>query len=139
VSLREAVTFSPRTVPLRRRVPAMFAVVTGRLLATQPPRRIRRVLEFLRRGAEPATLRRAWSAHDTVVAISLACAGREGCLPRSLATAVLCRMHGEWPTWCVGVRRLPPVFAHAWVEAEGVVVDEDVPPDYFRTLITVPR
>ena len=57
---------------------------------------------------------------------------------KSLATVLLCRWRGAWPTWCVGVRRLPPFGAHAWVEAEGVAVGEDYPPDYFRTLFTVP-
>jgi hypothetical protein len=138
VSLQEVVVFNPRQVPLRRRAPAKVVVGLARLLATQPPERIRKVLGWARRGARPASPQRAWAARDTVVAVSLACAGREGCLPRSLATALLCRLHGEWPTWCVGVRHLPPLYAHAWVEADGVVVDEDVPPGYFRTLITVP-
>jgi hypothetical protein len=73
-----------------------------------------------------------------VVAVSLACSAREGCLARSLATVLLCRLQGRWPTWCVGARRLPPFAAHAWVEAEGVMVGEDYPPDYFRTLFSVP-
>ena len=138
MSLQEAVVFDSGGVPLRRRIPAKVVVGAARLLATQNPRRIRKVLGWVRRGARPASAPRAWAAHDTVVAVSLACAGREGCLPRSLATALLCRLYGEWPTWCVGVRRLPPLYAHAWVEAEGMAVDADVPPDYFRTLITVP-
>jgi hypothetical protein len=71
------------------------------------------------------------------VAVSLHCAAREGCLARSLATVLLCRLRGGWPTWCVGARRLPPFAAHAWVEADGVMVGEDHPTDYFRTLFTV--
>lgn len=138
MSLQEAITYSPRRVPLRRRAPAKVAVVAARLLATQPPRRIRTLLGWTRRGARPASFEEARTARDTVVSVSLACAGREGCVPRSLATALLCRMHGQWPAWCVGVRRLPPFYAHAWVEAEGVVVEEDYPPDYFRKLFTVP-
>ena len=51
---------------------------------------------------------------------------------------LLCRVRGQWPTWCVGARRLPPFAAHAWVEADGIMVGEDYPPDYFRTLFTVP-
>jgi hypothetical protein len=31
-----------------------------------------------------------------------------------------------------------PFAAHAWVEADGVMVGEDYPPDYFRILFTVP-
>lgn len=134
----EAIFHHPRSVPLRRRIVVHLVVGAARLLATQRPRRIRTVLNRLQRGARPATLDRTQAARDTVVAVSLACGGREGCLPRSLATALLCRLHGQWPTWCVGARRLPPFAAHAWVEAEGVPVGEDMPPDYFRSFYTVP-
>ena len=72
------------------------------------------------RGARPATYEQAKAARDTIVAVSLICGAREGCLPRSLATVLLCRLHGSWPAWCVGARRLPPFAAHAWVEADGV-------------------
>jgi hypothetical protein len=113
-------------------------VGAARLLATQSPRRIRTALGWVRRGASPATVEQAKAARDDVVAVSLACAAREGCVARSLATVLLCRLRGWWPTWCVGARRVPPFAAHAWVEAEGVMVGEDYPPDYFRTLFTVP-
>jgi Transglutaminase-like superfamily len=138
MSMPEAVFHQPRAVPLRRRVMARAAVGAARVLATQSPRRIRAVLGRLRRGAAPATFEQAKAARDTVVAVSLVCAAREGCVPRSLATVLLCRLGGAWPTWCVGARRVPPFAAHAWVEADGVMVGEDYPPDYFRTLLTVP-
>ncbi|MGP3980306.1 lasso peptide biosynthesis B2 protein [Streptomyces sp. KR80] len=134
----EAIFHRPRSVPLRRRILVRLVVGAARLLATQRPRRIRTVLDWLRRGARPATFDQAQAARDTVVAVSLACGGREGCLPRSLATTLLCRLHGQWPTWCVGVRRLAPFGAHAWVEAEGRKVGEEYPPDYLRTFFTVP-
>jgi hypothetical protein len=95
-------------------------------------------MTLLRRGAAPATHVNAKAARDAVLAVSLACTGPQGCLPRSLATALLCRMSGQWPVWCVGVRVLPPFGAHAWVEAEGRLVDEDAPDDYFQRLMTVP-
>ena len=138
MSMPEAVFYQPRSVPLRRRVVAYLAVGAARLLATQSPRRIRAVLGRLRRGARPATVEQAKAAWDTVVAVSLVCAAREGCVPRSLATILLCRLRGRWATWCVGARRVPPFAAHAWVEAHGIMVGEDYPPDYFRTLFTVP-
>ena len=50
---------------------------------------------------------------------------------------LLCRLHGSWPAWCVGTRRLPPFAAHAWVEAGGAMVGEEFPEDYFRPLIRV--
>lgn len=99
---------------------------------------MRSVLTLLRRGAAPASYAQAKNARDAVLAVSLGCAGPQGCLRRSLATVLLCRMAGRWPTWCVGVRVLPPFGAHAWVEAEGRLVDEDVPDTYFRRLIAVP-
>jgi hypothetical protein len=138
MSMPEAVFYQPRAVPLPRRIVTHLAVGAARLLATRSPRRIRTVLGRLRRGAVPATFEQAKAARDAVVAVSLHCAAREGCLARSLATVLLCRLGGQWPTWCVGARRLPPFAAHAWVEADGVMVGEDYPPDYFRILFTVP-
>ena len=137
MSLPETVSYDPRSVPLPRRTAARLAIGVAHLLATQPPRRIRRVLGWLRAGATPATAEQAEAAYRTVVAVSLTCAGREGCLPRSLATVLLCRTRGRWAAWCVGSRRLPPFGAHAWVEADGVMVGEPFPPDYFRTLFAV--
>ena len=138
MSMPEAVFYQPRSVPFPRRVIARAAVGAARLLATQSPRRIRAVLGRLRRGAAPATFEQAKAARDTVVAVSLVCAAREGCVPRSLATVLLCRLGGAWPTWCVGARRVPPFAAHAWVEAGGIMVGEDYPADYFRPLFKVP-
>ncbi|WP_216215014.1 lasso peptide biosynthesis B2 protein [Amycolatopsis aidingensis] len=127
----------PAEIPLRRRIAARAAVALARMLAVLPPHRLRRVLAVLRRGARPASYRQAKSARDAVLAVSLACLGPQGCLPRSLAVTLLCRMRGSWPTWCVGVRAMPPFGAHAWVEAGGEPVEENVPPGYFRRLIAV--
>ncbi|TDD88198.1 lasso peptide biosynthesis B2 protein [Actinomadura rubrisoli] len=128
----------PPKGPLRRRAAARLAVVLARLVALLPPARIRSVLGLLSRGAAPATYDQAKAARDAVLAVSLACLGPRGCLPRSLATVLLCRMRGAWPSWCVGARVMPPFGAHAWVEAEGRLVDEDVPDGYLTPLITVP-
>jgi hypothetical protein len=138
MSMPEAVFYQPRSVPLLRRIVTYLVVAVARLLAIQSPRRIRTALGWVRRGAKPATVEQAKAVRDDVVAVSLHCAAREGCVARSLATVLLCRLRGWWPTWCVGARRVPPFAAHAWVEAEGVMVGEDYPPDYFRTLFTVP-
>ncbi|HEV2784068.1 MAG TPA: lasso peptide biosynthesis B2 protein [Actinophytocola sp.] len=137
MSSPEAISYDPRSVPFGRRIRVRAAVAAARLLATRPPQRIRAVLTRLRRGARPATYAEASSARQAVVSVSLACAGREACLVRSLATALLCRSYGHWPTWCVGARRLAPFYAHAWVEVDGVMVGEDYPADYFRTFFTV--
>ena len=138
MTTQEVVFHQPGSVPLPRRIVARMAIAAAQLLATQSPQRIRSVLGWLRRGARPASFEQAKAARDTVVAVSLPCASREGCLPRSLATVLLCRLGGQWPTWCVGVRRLPPFGAHAWVEADGIMVGEDYPVDYFRPLFKVP-
>lgn len=138
MTVPETVFYHPRGVPLRLRILTRLAVGVAWLLARQSPRRIRTVLGWLRRGARPATYDQAKAVRDAVVAVSLACAGREGCLPRSLATILLCRLRGQWPTWCVGARTLAPFGAHAWVEADGVPVGEEYPADYFRTFFRVP-
>jgi hypothetical protein len=106
-------------------------------MARLSPARIREVLTVLRRGARPATYTGAKQSRDAVLAVSLMCAGPQGCLPRSLATALLCRMTGTWPTWCTGARKKPPFGAHAWVEADGRMVDEHLPADYFIRLMAV--
>lgn len=124
--------------PLARRLRAGLAVVAARALATQSPARIQAVLSAASRGARPASPERALAARDDVLAVSLVCRGGRGCVPRSVATALLCRMSGDWPTWRVGVRTVAPFAAHAWVEAGGQLVGEIEPPGYFRPLLTVP-
>ncbi|GLW09540.1 hypothetical protein Misp01_46690 [Microtetraspora sp. NBRC 13810] len=120
---------------LRRRVAALPAVGVARLLAPLPPHRIRRVLRLVRRGAGPATAAQALAAREAVVSVSARCRG-EGCLERSLATALLCRMAGTWPTWHAGVRT-QPFRAHAWVEADGRPIGEPYPTGHFRPIMTV--
>ncbi|GGP32099.1 lasso peptide biosynthesis B2 protein [Streptomyces melanogenes] len=137
MSTPEALPYRPRSVPLGRRVAARLVVGCAHALAALPPGRIRAVLGLLRRGARPATLAEATRARETVLAVSLAAGGHKGCLPRSLATVLLCRCRGQWPTWCVGVRTRPPFAAHAWVEAEGELVGEGTPADYFQRFFAV--
>jgi hypothetical protein len=124
-------------VPWHRRPPVLLAVAAARLLVLLPPRRLRRVLAAVRHGAPPATTDQALAARQQVTAVSLRCAG-EGCLQRSVATALLCRMRGVWPDWCTGVRT-SPFRAHAWVEVNGRPVGEKhQPPGYYHRLMTVP-
>ncbi|MFS8102859.1 lasso peptide biosynthesis B2 protein [Lentzea alba] len=124
-------------LPLRQRPLPLFAVFVARLLAKLRPRRLRAVLLRLRRGARPATRAEALAARSAVVAVSLRCAGEQGCLPRSIATALLCRLRGTWPTWCTGVRT-SPFSAHAWVEVDGEPVGEPFPAGYYQRLLAVP-
>ncbi|MFJ8648455.1 lasso peptide biosynthesis B2 protein [Streptomyces sp. NPDC093546] len=127
----------PTGVPFARRLAARLVLLPAFALALLPPRRVRAVLGVVRRGARPATTAQAGAARDALCAVSLRCAGPRGCLPRSLGAALLCRLGGSWPTWCTGVRVVPPFTAHAWIEAEGRPVGEGVPDDYFRRLIAV--
>ncbi|MEU7283227.1 lasso peptide biosynthesis B2 protein [Streptomyces sp. NPDC045431] len=127
----------PTGVPFARRLAARLVLLPAFALALLPPRRMRAVLGVVRRGARPATAAQAAAARDALCAVSLRCAGPRGCLPRSLGAALLCRLGGSWPTWCTGVRVVPPFTAHAWIEAEGRPVGEGVPDDYFRRLIAV--
>ncbi|MCH0541888.1 lasso peptide biosynthesis B2 protein [Streptomyces sp. MUM 203J] len=127
----------PQGVPFARRLAARLVLGPALLLSLLPPRRIRAVLGWARRGAAPATAEGALDARDALCAVSLRCAGPQGCLPRSLGAALLCRLRGTWPTWCTGVRTVPPFAAHAWIEAEGRPVGEGMPDGYFTRLITV--
>lgn len=122
-------------LPVRQRPAALIAVGAGRVLAHLPPRRIRAVLTLARRGAAPATHQQAKDAHDAVLAASVLCGGRY-CLQRSLATTLLCRIRGVWPTWCTGVRTAP-FAAHAWVEVDGQQIGEPQGPGYYRPLIVI--
>lgn len=118
-----------------RRPPALLAVAAAWWLARQSPARIRAVLSVLRRGARPASYAQAQQARNAVLATSVQCNG-EGCLQRSLATVLLCRLHGRWATWCTGVRT-HPFGAHAWVRAQGRPVDEPHPDGHYRPLLVV--
>ncbi|KAB2352445.1 lasso peptide biosynthesis B2 protein [Actinomadura rudentiformis] len=119
----------------RRRIAARFAVASASVLMRLPPRRLRQVLGVLSRRAAPATKDQALAARNAVVSVSVRCAG-QGCLQRSVATVLLCRLGGTWPDWCTGVLT-DPFRAHAWVEAEGIPVGEGTGMPPFRKLITV--
>lgn len=124
----------PFGLAMRVRLASLLAVAVARL----SPARIRGLLNWLRRGARPASYERAAQLRDATVEVSLSAAGPEGCLRRTLTVVLVCRSHGIWATWCVGVTRLPPFRAHSWIEAEGRVVGEDVPASQFCTLIALP-
>ncbi|MEU8425045.1 lasso peptide biosynthesis B2 protein [Micromonospora sp. NPDC048835] len=116
---------------------ARCCVGMARLLTRLPPRRLRRFLELARHGSRPATVTEALRARSAVVATSVPCAGPR-CLQRSVATVLLCRLHGAWPDWCTGVRTRP-FQAHAWVAVGGVPVGENLDEvRFFHVLMTVP-
>ncbi|MFJ4835981.1 lasso peptide biosynthesis B2 protein [Streptomyces sp. NPDC088747] len=124
-------------VPLawRRQPAARAAVAVARLMVLLPPRRLRQVLAVASRGARAATREEALTARQAVVTVSARCAGR-GCLQRSVATVLLCRLHGRWPDWCTGFRT-QPFRAHAWVEAGAEAVGESGDVALFHTVMSV--
>lgn len=124
-----------RRLAWHRRPLPLLIVVTARLLAKLSPYRLERVLIQARRGARKATYKETLASRDAVVAVSMLCAG-EGCLQRSVATALLCRTRGAWPTWCAGVRTTP-FAAHAWVEVDGQPVGEPSSTASYRPIIVV--
>ncbi|MGW1992103.1 lasso peptide biosynthesis B2 protein [Embleya sp. NPDC001921] len=126
-------------VPLawQRHVTARWAVALARPLALLPPRRLRRVLWAVGLGTRPAGAAETLEARRAVVSVSARCAG-QGCLQRSVATLLLCRLRGATPDWCTGVRT-QPFRAHAWVEARGVPIGESADMALFHTVLSVRR
>lgn len=125
----------PIALTAGQRGQALVAVGLARLLILLPPKRLRRVLSALSRGARPATEAQARFARQAAVTVSARCAGL-GCLQRSVAAVLLCRAHRRWPDWCSGFRTRP-FGAHAWVEVDGVPVGEPVELSRFRTVLAV--
>ncbi|PVC85053.1 lasso peptide biosynthesis B2 protein [Streptomyces sp. CS131] len=126
----------PRSWKLR--LQTRLAICLARILALFKPYVVRRVLVRLSKGAKAADAAEITTARDSVLASSLGLHGLRACLPRSLATALLCRFRGAWPTWCVGVRTAPPFAAHAWVEAGREMIGETGGYDSYSRLFTVP-
>ncbi|KWT58025.1 hypothetical protein ADL21_31555 [Streptomyces albus subsp. albus] len=119
------------------RCAALGCTAVARVLVSRSPRTLCRVLEAVRRGARPATEPQAARARHAVVTVSVRCAGN-GCLQRSVATVLLCRLRGRWPQWCTGVRT-EPFRAHAWVAVDGRPVGEPDDTRLYRPLLRVPR
>ncbi|CAL9507400.1 hypothetical protein SUDANB171_03555 [Streptomyces sp. enrichment culture] len=126
-----------RKLPLHHRALALLCAAATRPLARARPHRVRAVLTFLRRGATPATTEQATAARHAIVTASARCAATRSCLHRSLATVLLCRMRGVWPTWCTGVR-VQPFGAHAWVAVDGHPIGEPPHAQGYTPLLTVP-
>ncbi|MFG3398131.1 MULTISPECIES: lasso peptide biosynthesis B2 protein [Streptomyces] len=113
------------------------AIAAAFVLARLKPGRLRRVLGRCARGARPASYAETLEVLEAVTATSRRCASRYGCLPRSVAVALACRMSGVWPDWCAGVWATPPFSPHAWVLAEGRTVGEQAEAADLRPLMVV--
>ena len=128
--------YAPR-LPLRQQLAPRVAAGLARALVLLPPARLRRVLRLLSRGSRQADLVEVSRARQSVVSVSIRCAGL-GCLQRAVATEVLCRARGGWADWCTGFRT-QPFAAHAWVEIGGRPVDEPGDLSGFSTVLAVRR
>ncbi|MEV5326371.1 lasso peptide biosynthesis B2 protein [Nonomuraea sp. NPDC052634] len=125
-----------RLSPLTR-LQIAAVVPVARLIHRRPPAELRRRLARLARGARPARYDEAKRARDEILTASPRCRGDRACLIRSLSVVLLCRLRGVWPAWCVGVLAVPPFAAHAWVEAEGRIVDEPLAHTDYRAFFKV--
>ncbi|MFJ9692635.1 lasso peptide biosynthesis B2 protein [Kitasatospora sp. NPDC101183] len=123
--------------PLKLRLQTRVAICVARPLAMLKPHLLQRVLTRLARGATAADGAQAHAARASVLAASLSLNGLRSCLPRSVSIAVLCRLQGVWPTWCVGVRCAPPFAAHAWIEVGEELIGEPGLHGAFARLISV--
>lgn len=103
---------------------ARAAVLGATVLCRFSPERIARVLSLVGRGRPSASWERTARARTAVCTVSLACRGPRGCLVRSVATVLACRLAGVSVTWCTGFA-LTPFRAHAWVAVEGRPVGEE--------------
>ncbi|MGQ0775675.1 MAG: lasso peptide biosynthesis B2 protein [Pseudonocardiales bacterium] len=102
------------------------------VLTRARPYRLRSFLHLLSRGSTEVDLWQAERAWEIVTTVSLRCASGHGCLLRSVAIVILCRLSGTHVTWRAGFRSPPPQ-SHAWIEASGEPVRETVDP---RTIYT---
>ncbi|MEV4443528.1 lasso peptide biosynthesis B2 protein [Streptomyces sp. NPDC049577] len=122
--------------PLWIRPLARVTVLLARGIARLSPGRQFALLEALRHGARACSAKEAHRARNAVLFVSVMCTG-PWCLQRSIATALLCRICGTWPEWCVGVRT-EPFIAHAWVQVDGVPIDEDTEQlKYFHRMVAI--
>jgi hypothetical protein len=119
----------------RLRFAAIACVLVSFALSRVRPHILVKVLKFAKKGSRAASKTEAATARNAIVYVSTVCAG-EGCLPRSIATAFLCRMRGAWPVWRAGARQ-EPFEAHAWVEVDGVPIGETFSGGYFTVMLEV--
>jgi len=64
---------------------------------------------------------------------------RIACLERSLAGLALLAARRRRVTWCLGVRRAPPIALHAWLaDTTGTPVADSDTTSTYRPILTVP-
>lgn len=105
-----------------KRCKVILAVMIAALIELMPISLMLGILSRLMRGVRESDTSETSTARAEVCGASARCLG-EGCLRRSIAVVVLCRMDGHCPTWKSGYQ-VNPFRAHAWVEVDGTPVDE---------------
>jgi ATP-binding cassette subfamily B protein len=61
---------------------------------------------------------------------------RTACLEQSLALFLLASFQGQSVDWCVGTR-LAPFASHAWIEVNGVPVQEEQSIELYKKILVV--
>lgn len=132
--------FSEESVSLKLResFEARTAVLLAGVLIRFPPRKIAAALHRLNKSRPTASIAQGLRAREAVCTVSLSCRGPQGCLRRSVATVILCRLSGRSATWCTGFA-IEPFRAHAWVEIDAQQVGEQAEiADYITVLSSTP-
>lgn len=89
------------------------------------------------RAHELATADQALALVRTVRRAATWWPGRAACLEISLTTTWLAALQGRAVVWCHGVQVHPYMF-HAWVEVDGVPIDEPATTSSFLRTMTIP-
>ncbi|WP_070574212.1 MULTISPECIES: lasso peptide biosynthesis B2 protein [unclassified Brevibacterium] len=128
-----------QVVPVRfpRRVLIQLTVRVASIIQRRDSARLRELLTTIACRARPAAYEETNAIKEQVLTASPECRGNDACLTRSITIALLCRLRGRWPSWCVGVSLTPPFTAHAWVEAEDRVVEDILLVGDYRTFYKV--
>lgn len=117
---------------------ARLAVAGAAVLCRMSPEKLNHMLCQITGNRPQAPEALCERARTAVCTVSLSCRGPKGCLKRSVATILMCRMAGVSATWCTGFS-LSPFRAHAWVEIDDRPVGEhDEVADYIVVLSTSP-
>ena len=103
---------------------ARVASVSAYWLIKMTPSRLERVMRCVSISTGVSDYAKAKRLRTAVNSVSARCAGN-GCLQRSVAVMLLARLHRVSLTWKCGFRT-KPFIAHAWVEADGQPVEENM-------------
>lgn len=127
----------PQYIGVFQRPVISAAVLAARGLRHLSPERLRRVLTTVAGGARAASYQETKLVRDQVLTASARCRGGSACLIRSISVMLLSRVRGRSPVWSVGVIGIPPFAAHAWVEADGRIVDEPLEENDYKAFFKV--